>query len=139
MGLKELKQLKNELTNQLQSSLQELVTGPEIGVVISDDLERIIVTLLTTKQNKESMSTSLTENILIYNTKDKNNMVFQGSGKNVIYKNGTVNGFSSDHGQIDLTTLFMLQQFIYNFCVTNELLETDNKNIDTAVGDGASE
>lgn len=139
MGLKELKQLKNELTNQLQSSLQELVTGPEIGVVISDDLERIVVTLLTTKQNKESMSTSLTENILIYNTKDKNNMVFQGSGKNVIYKNGTVNGFSSDHGQIDLTTLFMLQQFIYNFCVTNELLETDNKNIDTAVGDGASE
>lgn len=135
MGLKELKNLKNDLTNQLQVSLGELIAGPEISVTISDDLERIVIILTTNKQHKETLSTNLTENILIYHIKDQQNMTFQGSGKTVVYKNGAVNGFSSEHGQIDLTTLFMLQQFVYNFCVENELIESQDKETDTAVGE----
>ena len=142
MGLKELKLLKEELTNKLKNSLSELISGPEVSVVISDDLERIVITLLTTKQNKETASASITENLLIYNTKDPNNIVFQGSSRNVVYRNGSVNGISSDHGQIDLTTLFMLNQFVRNFCVENEMLEIETKQeeqADTAVGVEGSE
>ena len=140
MGIKELKVLKEELVNKLKSSLAELISGPEIGVAISDDLERIIVTLLTNKQNKEAISTTITENLLIYNTKDKNNLVFQGSGKNIFYKNNAINGYSSDHGQIDLTTLFMLQQFLFNFCLENDLLESEElKQTDAELGGNQSE
>ena len=140
MGIKELKILKEELSSKLKSSLSELISGPEIAVVISEDLERIIITLLTSKQNKEAGSTTITENLLIYNTKDKNNLVFQGSGKNILYRNSAVNGFSSDHGQIDLTTLFMLQQFVFNFCLENDLLEAEQlKQTDTELGGNQSE
>jgi hypothetical protein len=140
MGLKQLKQLKEELTQKLKESLEELISGPEAAVIISDDLERIVVTLTTAKQNKESNTANMTENILIYNTKDQNNIVFQGSSKSVVYRNGAVSGFSADNGQIDLTTLYMLQQFIYNFCLQNELLELEKEEeADTAVGEEGSE
>lgn len=135
MGLKELKNLKNDLTNQLQASLGELIAGPEIAVAISDDLEQIIITLVTNKQHKETLSTNLTENILIYHIKDQQNMTFQGSGKTVVYKNGAVNGFSSEHGQIDLTTLFMLQQFVYNFCLEKELIESNDSEQELDIED----
>lgn len=138
MGIKQFKQIKEDLTKRLQERFKELISGPEVTVVISDDLERIVVTLITTKSSKESSSTFSTENLLIYNLKDPNNMVFQGYGKTVVYKNNTVSGFSADYGQIDLTTLYMLQQLIYNFCLENELIELQ-ENTETAVGVEGSE
>jgi hypothetical protein len=139
MGVKQLKQIKEDLTNKLQDKVKELIIGPEVVVTISDDLERIMINLTTTRNNKESMVTTYTENLLIYNTKDKNNMVFQGYGKNVIYKNNIVSGFSADYGQIDLTTLYMLQQFLYTFCLENELIEPQEESNKTKTEKGMVE
>lgn len=134
MDVKQFKKMKEDLTSQLQERLKELIVGPEVSVIISDDLERIVVTLLTSKQNKETAATIVTENLLIYNIKDPHNLLFQGYGKTTVYKNNLVNGFSADYGQIDLTTLYMLQQFIYNFCLETSLIEnkeTDSESLET--------
>lgn len=130
MDVRQFKKIKEDLTSQLQERLKELIVGPEVSVFISDDLERIVVTLLTSKQNKESAATMVTENLLIYNIKDPHNLLFQGYGKTTVYKNNLVNGFSADYGQIDLTTLYMLQQFIYNFCLETSLIENKETSQD---------
>jgi phosphoribosyl-AMP cyclohydrolase len=129
MGIKQLKILKEELTTKLKEEITQVVSGPEANVVISDDLERIVITLSVQKQNKETLSTNVTENILIYNVKDSGNLFYQGTSKNIFYKNGAISGYSSEHSQIDLTTLYMLQQFIFKFCLDNELIEEKEEEI----------
>jgi hypothetical protein len=123
MGVKELKSLKEEIIIKLKTVLEGLISGPKISVNVSDDLERLYISMLTERKNQDS-TMSFTENNFVFDVKNSNNLIFQGSNKTMIYKDTKLSGMLVDNVQIDLITLYTIQQAIYNFAKENELIET---------------
>jgi hypothetical protein len=128
MGIKELKSLKEEIIQKLKTVLEGLISGPKISVNVSDDLERLYISMLTERKNADS-TMSFTENNFVFDVKNSNNLIFQGSNKTMIYKDTKLSGMLVDNVQIDLITLYTIQQAIYNFAKENELIEISSQPV----------
>lgn len=122
MSVKELKTFKETIIQKLKATMESLISGPTISVNLSDDLERLYVSMLTERKNQDD-TVAFTENNFIFNVKTSNNLVFQGSNKTILYKDNRLSGVLTDNVQIDLITLYTIQQTIYNFAKENELIE----------------
>ena len=134
MGIKELKALKQDLVDKLKTRLEEIVTGPVIGVTVNDTLEVFTISMVTEKKANESTGV-VTENILVYDIKQKDNVLFQGGSKTLLYKNGKIAGILNENIQIDLTSLYTLQQVLYSFCLAFDLIEKEqDRNTMVEVG-----
>lgn len=122
------KELQNDIHAKLQSIMAQLIPGSLITVTVADDIEEFVFNIIM--ENKISKTTmTVTENVLIYNINDPDNLIFKGSGKVVIYKAkennneafNTANLYSlaSTHAEIDLRTLYSLRNRLKEF-VTKE-------------------
>ena len=139
--------LKNDIHAKLQSIMAKLIPNSIINVTVSDDIE--VFTFEILMENKISKTTvTVTENILTYDIKDPDNLVFQGSGKVIIYKNkqtgnevfssSTLYSLASTNAEIDLRTLFSLRNRLKDFADKEGLLsdviitkETDEEIINS--------
>jgi len=126
MSVKELKTFKETIIQKLKATIENLISGPTVSVNVSDDLERLYVSMLTERKNQDA-TISFTENNFIFDIKEANNIVFQGSNKTMVYKDNKLSGILTDNVQIDLITLHTIQQTIYNFAQANELIDLDSK------------
>jgi hypothetical protein len=133
MGIKELKLLKKDIVDQLKQRLEEVVSGPVISVSLNDALEVFTISMLIEQKTNESTGVS-TENILIYDITKKDNIVFQGSSKTLLYKKDKIAGILNENIQVDLNSLYLLQQVIYNFCITLDLIENESNDTMAEVG-----
>jgi hypothetical protein len=132
MSVKELKTFKETIIQKLKATIENLISGPTVSVNVSDDLERLYVSMLTERKNQDA-TISFTENNFIFDIKTANNIVFQGSNKTMVYKDNKLSGILTDNVQIDLITLYTIQQTIYNFAQANELIDLDSKEMAATV------
>lgn len=136
MGIKELKEIKGKLALQLTELLQTLIGGATIETVVSDDLETLQA-VITSQIEKDTGTTVHITNILTFNVNNPKNIMFSGSNRTVLKTEAKdVAGIVANNTQIDLFTLENLKNMIYQFCVDNDLIETETKNQqDAGVGE----
>jgi hypothetical protein len=123
-------ELKTDIHAKLLSIIHQLIPNSVIYVNVSDDIE--VFTFEILMENKISKTTvTITENILVYDINDPENLVFKGSGKIAIYKPkdnseafNSVNLYSlaSTNAEIDLRTLFSLKNRLKDFAEKENLL-----------------
>jgi hypothetical protein len=134
MGIKQIKELKKELEDKLHQTMSALISDAKIVAEISDNLEVLRIGIM--KQQDKDVSTQWkTENYITYNINDKDNVTFQGTNITTVFNNqGNVVGVLTNNSQIDLNTLYTLQQTLYKFAVNHELIELNNEEVGDGVG-----
>ena len=129
MGIKELKEIKKELEIKLQTAMSTLIADAVISAEISDALDTVVVTVVK-EQDKDANTKWKTENYLVYQLANPENIIFQGTNKTFFLNNKkNITGMLANNAQVDLNTLYTLQQALYKFCVENELLEAKDNNV----------
>lgn len=128
MGIKEFKEIKKELETKLQSSMSTLIADAVINAEISDALDTLVVTVVK-EQDKDANTKWKTENYLVYQLANPENIIFQGTNKTFFLNNKkNITGMLANNAQVDLNTLYTLQQALHKFCVENELIESKDQN-----------
>lgn len=123
MGIKEFKLIKKELEQKLQEQMSALISDARITAEISDALDTIVVGVIKA-QDKDANTKWQTENYLVYQLANPENIIFQGTNKTFLLNNRKdITGLLTNNAQVDLNTLYTLQQAVYRFCIDNELLE----------------
>lgn len=134
MGIKKLKELKKELEEKLNETISALISDAKIIAEISDNLEILRIGIIK-QQDKDASTQWKTENYIIYNINDKDNAIFQGTNITTVLNNqGNVAGVLNNNSQIDLNTLYTLQQTLYKFAIEQELIELKNEEVGDGVG-----
>lgn len=134
MGIKKIKEIKKELELKLHESISALIADAEIATEISDSLEVLRVGVIK-EQAKDASTKWRTENYITYNVNDKDNIIFQGSNiTNIVNNTGQIVGILANNSQIDLNTLYTLQQTIYKFAINHELIELNTQEVGDGVG-----
>lgn len=130
-SFKKLKaELQEDIKAKLQTLIAQIIPGGTILVNVSEDIDVFTFDILMEKQISKT-TLGVTENILIYDTKDPDNIVFKGSTRISVYKAredghyGRENLYSiaSTNAEIDLRTLFSLRNRLKAFAQDNDLLE----------------
>jgi hypothetical protein len=134
MGIKEFKAIKKELEEKLQIQMSSLIADANITAEISDALDVVIIGIIK-EQDKDANTKWKTENYLVYQLANPENIIFQGTNKTFLLNNRKdITGLLTNNAQVDLNTLYTLQQAVYRFCIDNELLE-DKKVAGVGVDD----
>lgn len=134
MGIKKIKEIKKELEAKLLDTMFHLIGDAKLTADISDSLEILRVGIIK-EQDRDASTKWITENYIVYNVNDKDNIVFQGTNISRFINNtdNTV-GILTNNSQVDLTTLYTLQQTLYKFAVDNELIELNTNEVGGGVG-----
>jgi aconitase B len=134
MGIKQIKELKKELEDKLNETISALIADAKITAEVSDSLEILRVGIMK-QQDKDASTQWKTENYITYNINDKDNIIFQGTNITTIFNNtGNTAGVLVNNSQIDLNTLYTLQQTLYKFAINHELIELNNEEVGDGVG-----
>lgn len=137
-NFKKLKaELQNEIKTKLQTLIAQIIPGGTILVDVSEDIDIFTFDILMEKQISKT-TLGVTENVLIYDTKDPDNIVFKGSTRISVYKAredghyGRENLYSiaATNAEIDLRTLYSLRNRLKNFAQENELLDAPSITVE---------
>jgi hypothetical protein len=126
MDVKQVKDLKENLNQELYRMFRDFIQGGTIKTMIHDDFENLELSVLQEKPNGEQHLT-LVETVFYFNVKEPNNINCKLNNRTLLTaSNKVVSGIISDYSLIDLETMQIVKDLFVSFAQTKNLIEDND-------------